>query len=255
VLTVHIRPVIGLSLQAVVLAVVALTVGLGPLCWAVGIACGLTVNLVLARGLANHGVTALGPASGITLTRATLNCAVAALAADSFVRPVSVAMLVALSTVALVLDGVDGAVARRTRTVTALGARFDMEIDAFLILVLSLYVARSVGPWVLAIGAARYLFVAGTWLLPWLRGTTPPRYWAKVVAATQGIVLTVVAADLLPRVVEVVALAVALALLIESFGRQTAWLWQHRSVTLRPAFTLPSPQRPRRAHPVVVRNG
>ena len=39
------------------------------------------------------------------------------------------------------LDAVDGQVARRTGTVSALGARFDMEVDAFLILVLSVYVA------------------------------------------------------------------------------------------------------------------
>ena len=74
-----------------------------------------------------------------------------------------------------------------------------MEVDAFLILVLSVYVARSVGPWVLAIGVARYAFVVAGWLLPWLREPLPPRYWRKVVAAIQGIVLTVAAADVLPR--------------------------------------------------------
>ena len=35
-----------------------------------------------------------------------------------------------------------------------------MEVDAFLILVLSVYVAQSLGAWVLAIGLARYVFVA-----------------------------------------------------------------------------------------------
>ena len=80
-------------------------------------------------------------------------------------------MLVALAAVALVLDAVDGWVARRTGTVSALGARFDMEVDAFLILVLSGVRRRDVRPWwVLAIGAARYAFVAAGWLLPWMRG-------------------------------------------------------------------------------------
>ena len=68
---------------------------------------------------------------------------------------------------ALVLDSVDGRVARRTASTTAVGARFDMEVDAFLILVLSAYVVQSVGLWVLTIGAARYAFVAAGWLLPW----------------------------------------------------------------------------------------
>ncbi len=40
--------------------------------------------------------------------------------------------LVALASAALVLDAVDGQVARRTGTATALGARFDGEVDAFL---------------------------------------------------------------------------------------------------------------------------
>ena len=45
-------------------------------------------------------------------------------------------------------------------TTSPLGARFDMEVDAFLILVLSVYVGRTIGAWVLAIGVARYAFVA-----------------------------------------------------------------------------------------------
>ena len=77
----------------------------------------------------------------MTLTRATLAVGVAALVADSFDQPAPVAMLVTLTVVALALDAVDGWVARRTRTASALGARFDGEVDAFLILVLSVYVA------------------------------------------------------------------------------------------------------------------
>ena len=109
-----------------------------------------------------------------------------------------------------------------------LGAQFDGEVDAFLILVLSVYVARSAGAWVLAIGAARYAFLAAGWPLPWMREPLPPRYWRKVVAATQGIVLTVAAADVLPAAVTVVALVAALALLAESFGRDVWWLWSNR---------------------------
>ncbi len=171
----------------------------------------------------------LGPADRVTLTRAVLAGGVAAITAQSFGRPVPVAPLVALSAVALVLDAVDGWVARLTRTASAFGARFDMEVDAFLILVLSVYVARPVGWWVLGIGAARYLFVAAGWVLPWLRGELPARYWCKVVAATQGVVLTVAAAGVLPGGVTRVALAVSLALLAESFGRETWGLWRlHR---------------------------
>jgi phosphatidylglycerophosphate synthase len=90
-------------------------------------------------------------------------------------------------------------VARRTGTATALGARLDGEVDAFLILALRVYVAPAAGAWVLAIGAARYLFLAGEWLLPWMRAPLPPRRWRRIVAAAQGIVLTIAAAEVLPR--------------------------------------------------------
>jgi phosphatidylglycerophosphate synthase len=166
-----------------------------------------------------------GPANRVTLLRALLVLAVTWVSLDERV-PDRVPVLVSVASLALVLDGVDGWVARRTGTVSAFGARFDMEVDAFLILVLSVYVARSAGWWVLLIGAARYVFVVAGWLQPWLRGTAPPRPWCKVVAVVQGVVLTVAAADLLPLGWTRVALAVALVLLAESFGREAWELWR-----------------------------
>ena len=119
----------------------------------------------------------LGPANCVTLVRAALAVAVAALAALSFTHHPPVALLVALAALALALDPVDGWIARRTGTVTASGARFDGEVDAFLILALSVYAAPAYGTWVLAIGVARYLFLAGELLVPWMRPTLPPRRW------------------------------------------------------------------------------
>jgi phosphatidylglycerophosphate synthase len=221
-------PATGLIAQVLLLAVLAGTAGLGAAGWVVGVACAVTMAAVLARGLA-HGEE-LGPASWVTLARATLAVGVAALAADSFTGATPVALLVALAAVALVLDLVDGWLARRTATATALGARFDGEVDAFLILALSVYVAQASGTWVLAIGAARYVFLAGEWLLPWMRAPLPPRRWRKLVAATQGIVLTVAAAGVLPRALTQALLAAALAALGASVGECTWWLWRRRHV-------------------------
>ena len=175
-------------------------------------------------------IAQVGPADWVTLARATLTVGVAALTAASFEQPVPVTMVVSLAVIALALDAVDGWVARRTRT-TRSGARFDAEVDAFLILVLSVYVARSAGAWVLAIGVARYAFLAAGWALPWLREPLPPRYWRKVVAATQGIVLTIAAANVLPPTVTEAALVAALVILAESFGRDVWWLRSHRHAT------------------------
>jgi phosphatidylglycerophosphate synthase len=226
---VHPRRATGPLALLALLGALAGTVGLGLAGWLVGAAGGLVVNVLLARALARRGDGRLGPADRITLTRSTLTCGVAALTADSFLAPAAVRTLVALSVVALLLDAVDGRVARRTGTVSALGARFDMEADAYLILVLGVYVSAAVAPWVLAIGLARYALLGAGRLLPWLRESTPPRYWAKVVAATQGAVLTCAAAGVLPGRWTEVALAVAFVLLAESFGREIWTLWHARS--------------------------
>ena len=175
-----------------------------------------------------HAQARLGPASRVTLARAMLAAGVAVLAVDSFAHDTPVALLVTLAAVALVLDAVDGPVARRTGTATALGARFDGEVDAFLIAALSVYVAPEYGAWVLAIGAARYVFMAGEWLLPWMRAPLPPRRWRRVVAAIQGIVLTVAAAGVLPHTLMQALLAGALVLLAASMGECAWWLWRRR---------------------------
>jgi phosphatidylglycerophosphate synthase len=216
--------VIGSAVLVALLGALATTVGLGSFGWGIGLACGVATMVAVARG----GARALGPADLITLSRAVLTCALAALVADSFLHNPAVATLVALAVVALASDAVDGWVARRTRTVSTFGARFDGEVDAFLILVLSVYVAETVHGWVLAIGLARYAFAAAGWVLPWMRGQLPARYWRKVVTATQGIVLTVAAAAVAPLWLTTAALMVALALLTESFGRDVLWLWHRR---------------------------
>ncbi len=136
------------------------------------------------------------------------------------------AALVVVASVALVLDGVDGQVARRTGTASKLGARFDMETDAFLVLVLSVEVAWSVGAWVLAIGAMRYVFGAAAWAAPWLCAELRPSVARKAVAVVQGVVLVVAAAGVVPHAGLLVA--AALALLVWSFGRDVLWLHARR---------------------------
>jgi phosphatidylglycerophosphate synthase len=208
------------GLQLLLLAGLAAVSGLGPVGLLVGLA--YTAGLLGLLGAAVHhaGRPLLGPADVVTLARALLVGGVTALVADGLVSGTTATTdLVVLAAVALALDAVDGQVARRTRTASAVGARFDMEVDAFLIVVLSAHVAAAVGAWALAIGAMRYAFVAAGWALPWLRGPLPPSYAGKTVAALQGIVLVVVGAGVLGGSAAVVPVAAALALLCWSFGR------------------------------------
>jgi phosphatidylglycerophosphate synthase len=227
----------GAGVQVALLAALSTGVGLGPVGWLTGLAYTVVLGALLAGALRRTGTGALGPAGLVTLVRAVLVGGLTALVADR-VRTggtSAVATLVVLATVALVLDAVDGQVARRSGTASALGARFDMEVDAFLILVLSVHVALLVGPWALAIGLMRYGFVAVSWMLPWMRAALPARFSAKTVAALQGIVLVVATAEVLPRSLTVGLVTTALALLAWSFGRDVAWLWHHARRPRRPS--------------------
>ncbi|GAA2497528.1 CDP-alcohol phosphatidyltransferase family protein [Terrabacter carboxydivorans] len=234
-------PSVGLVGVVVLLGALETTTsdGLGPAAWLVGIASALTLVTLLTAGLRGASRDRLTPADRITLTRAVISCGVAALVAGSAVAApshgVAPGVLVALASVALVLDAVDGRVARRTGTVHPLGARFDMETDAFLILVLSTHVAADLGWWVLGIGFARYvllLLAALSRWASWLRGQVPARRWRKAVAAYQGIVLTAATSHLLPTPVVTVAVAAGLGLLVVSFGTEVLTL-RRSALTVR----------------------
>jgi phosphatidylglycerophosphate synthase len=230
-------PVKGLLAQIALLMGLAATVGLGAAGWTVGALYAVITSVLLTRGLRLAGTHTMGPADRVTYGRAVLVGGVVALVADSFGRETPVAVLVVLTGVALALDWVDGQVARRTGTSSPLGARFDMEVDAFLLLVLSVYLVRPVGGWVLGIGLMRYAFVAASWVLPWMRWTPPQRYWAKVAAAAQGVALLVAASGVLPHGVAVLVVAGSLGLLIESFGTHVVRQWQMRTLVVPAEFT------------------
>jgi phosphatidylglycerophosphate synthase len=217
---------LGMLATAVVLGLVSATAGLGAVGWITGLVVGSTAAALLVTARGRSDQPAIFPADWVTLTRTLLIAGVTGLVADSFSRPVSSTALVTLSAVALALDAVDGQVARRTGTATPVGTRIDGEADAFLILVLSIAVSRDYGSWVLAIGAARYVFLLAGWLIPWLRAPLPPRFWRKVVAAVQGVVLTVAVSGVISRLAGMIAVAVALLLLAESFGRDVFWLYR-----------------------------
>ena len=217
---------LGMLATAALLGVVSATAGLGAVGWITGLVTGSAAAALLVTARRRSDQPVILPADWVTLTRMLLIAGVTGLVADSFSRPVSITALVTLSAVALALDAVDGQVARRTGTATPLGARIDGEADAFLILVLSIAVSQDYGGWVLVIGAARYAFLLAGWLIPWLRAPLPPRFWRKVVAAVQGVVLTVAASGVTSRLVGMIAVAVALLLLAESFGRDVIWLYR-----------------------------
>jgi hypothetical protein len=95
---------------------------------------------------------------------------------------------------------------------------------------------------VLLIGAARYAFGAAEVLLPWMRAPLPRRRWRLLVAAMQGVVLTVAAAEVLSKPLTQALLAAALVALAVSVGECVWWLWRRRHTAagepLHPGFAV-----------------
>jgi phosphatidylglycerophosphate synthase len=171
----------------------------------------------------------LNAANAITAVRGLLVVGVAA-AGLAPGTPGSAGAVVAIGSVAALLDLADGWVARRSGTSTAFGARFDMEVDALLIVVLSALVWRFgiTGPWVLASGLMRYLFVALARPFPWLARPLPPSRRRQTVCVVQIVALLVALAPITPAPLAVLAAAAGLAALVWSFAVDIAWLAARR---------------------------
>ncbi len=191
---------------------------------------------VVERGLAAyHPHPELGIANRITLVRAAIACLIAARTIDP--DPLGMPerwLLAAVAGTALLLDGADGWAARRQQLASAFGARFDMEVDAFAILVLAATVAKAeaVPYWVLAIGAMRYLYLAAGWVWPLLQRPMPVHPFAdrrrKTIAVVQGSALIIA---LIPATFSSWAAAIcaiALGLLVYSFAADIVLLCTRR---------------------------
>lgn len=134
----------------------------------------------------------------------------------------------ALCLFALILDGVDGAIARATHSTTTFGARFDMELDALFILGLCVAVLalEKAGVWVLALGLMRYAFVAAGYWLHFMKKPLPDSFRRKTVCVWQVVTLMVAILPFTSAAFATWTLAIALALLCYSFYTDLRWLYK-----------------------------
>lgn len=175
----------------------------------------------------HHPFSRFGAANQITTLRAILVALVAALAGEPAL-PAIAAAAVAASVAATLLDGVDGWLARRNHIASSFGARFDMEIDALLILALSVLAWRheKAGAWVVVSGLLRYAFVSAGTVAPWLRAPLPASRRRQTICVIQIAVLTLVMLPATEPPISSGFAAAALAALSYSFLIDTVWLWR-----------------------------
>lgn len=130
-----------------------------------------------------------GLGNRITLLRALMLCLLAALA-DAFSRQ---AWLLSLGGILfLLLDGADGYAARRTRSASPFGARFDVEVDSLYVLVIALLVwdLGKVELWVMSSGLLRYVYLGLGWWLPRLQAPLPPSRRRSLIGILNSVLLT-----------------------------------------------------------------
>ncbi|MEL6464025.1 MAG: CDP-alcohol phosphatidyltransferase family protein [Pseudomonadota bacterium] len=126
----------------------------------------------------------LGLCNVVTLFRV----AMVAFLVGAVLAPATSAWLVfGVAVAAFALDGVDGWLARRTGLVSDFGARFDMETDAGLGAVISLWLLSSgvAGPEVLVLGFMRYAFFGASFVWPALQAPLPEALRRKAICVVQ----------------------------------------------------------------------
>jgi len=186
-----------------------------------------SIVMIVALGFLprHHPFARFGPANQITTMRAMLVALVAALIGEP--RFPHVATSAAAATVVVsALDGVDGWLARRHQIASSFGARFDMEIDALLILVLAILVTEfeKAGPWVILSGLLRYIFVGAGKYWPRLRAPLFASRRRQAVCVVQILALNLAIVPAIQPPLSAAMAAVALAALAWSFLIDTRWL-------------------------------
>lgn len=163
----------------------------------------------------------LGACNIVTLVRAAFVCVLA----GGIVAPAAPWTVFTIAAIALVSDGIDGWLARRSGLSSAFGARFDMETDALLGTVLALILLNhgSVGPTILVLGFSRYVFVMAGMIWPALQGALPESFRRKTICVIQIAALILLVFPLTPTVAEPYIATFAGGLLLYSFAVD-AWV-------------------------------
>jgi phosphatidylglycerophosphate synthase len=217
-----------LGSAATVLAALALERAVAPghaVTWRAAVGVLMGGGLLLALAAQHLKARTFGAANGVTLVRGALALLLAALIGVPGSNVLGWTV-VAIAVIGVALDGVDGRLARSRNTSSDFGARFDMEIDALLILVLAVLVwnLEKAGMWILAAGLLRYAFVLASYPLPWMERALPRSRRRQAVCVAQ--IVSLIGA-LVPSIPEPASAFIALAglvLLAWSFAIDVVWL-------------------------------
>jgi phosphatidylglycerophosphate synthase len=191
-----------------------------------------TVCLIaVARIADSHPFERFGTANALTLVRLVICSLIGGLAFELAIHETppraGVAWLFcAMAVTAMILDGLDGHMARKENMTSAFGGRFDMEVDALQILLLCI-VALALGKaglWILIGGILRYAYEVAAVFWPVLQRPLPPSFRRKLVSVVKGGALAALLAPVIVPPASTIIAAAALLLLVYSFAVDVVWL-------------------------------
>jgi phosphatidylglycerophosphate synthase len=195
-----------------------------------------TIAAFAYAGLDHHPHERFGAPNVVTTLRAVATALFAGLVLDAGQiaggpREIWAWTFAAIALAALLLDGVDGYLARRLNLQSSFGARYDMEVDALLILLLSIlaFSLGKAGAFVLAIGLMRYAFLSAQFAWPWLAGELPPSMRRKAVCVLQAAVLGAIITPVVEPPFSNVAALLTVTVLAWSFIVDILWLFRNRT--------------------------
>lgn len=163
-----------------------------------------------------------GPANWITVSRFIILAYVL-----TFFEVLPIAIMVSLVTIAVLMDVLDGYIARRTCTQSDFGALFDMEVDSFYVLAMGLYFYFSTGfgLWLLIPGCIRYVYDIVR--IVFVDEKFEPQRQSLAVFLAGFNFMLLIAALLLPSDLSLLVLLISLSVVCISFGRSFFDLFRH----------------------------
>jgi phosphatidylglycerophosphate synthase len=202
------------------------------------LACYGVMALFVMAGLARHAhPPRFGFANAITLTRAAMTALLYGIGGEWLFGGLPALgeglrwTLAIMAALILILDGLDGPVARRSGMASPFGARFDMESDALFVLAVCWLVMATgaAGAWMLAFGSLHYAFLLAGMRLPWLNGPLEPARRRKVIYVAQASAPTIGLTPFCPPGVAWTLCAVAFLLVLFSFATDIVTLLSRES--------------------------
>lgn len=171
----------------------------------------------------------LGAANCVTLLRLML---VAVLAA-TLIGEADPWSVLAIATLVLSMDGIDGWLARRQGLVSRFGGQFDMEVDSLfaLMLALAVWLMGHAPMAVLLLGLPRYAFGLAGWVWPWINRPVPDSFSRKLACVVQIMTLIALLVPQIAMLAAVPLISAALGILALSFGRDIRLLRAMRDGT------------------------